>query len=117
LILPPSDEVTIDEYVGHGLQANEIELPDDNALGTPFLYYHYEYSYSAIVPCIATGAATQPTFDAGAMTQLQEMGFPEVRCQRALLATGNRDAEAAMEWLFAHMDDPGPSHFVLMRPS
>ena len=40
------------------------------------------------------------------MTQLEAMGFPPVRCQKALLATGNADAEAAMEWLFAHMDDP-----------
>lgn len=31
---------------------------------------------------------------------------PEVRCQRALLATGNTgDAEAAMNWLFSHMED------------
>jgi ubiquitin carboxyl-terminal hydrolase 5/13 len=36
------------------------------------------------------------------------MGFPSVRCKKALLATGNgNDADAAMEWLFAHMDDPG----------
>ncbi len=40
------------------------------------------------------------------MAQLEAMGFPTVRCQRALLATGDADAEAAMEWLFAHMDDP-----------
>jgi ubiquitin carboxyl-terminal hydrolase 5/13 len=37
------------------------------------------------------------------------MGFPTIRCQKALLATGNSDAEAAMEWLFAHMEDPGSS--------
>ena len=35
------------------------------------------------------------------------MGFPLVRCQKALLATGNSDVEAAMEWLFAHMEDAG----------
>lgn len=39
------------------------------------------------------------------MAQLEGMGFPTVRCQKALLATGNDNAEAAMEWLFAHMDD------------
>ena len=48
---------------------------------------------------------------------LEGMGFPVVRCQRALLATGNSDGEAAMEWLFAHMDDPSQcqtsSHSVL----
>ena len=41
------------------------------------------------------------------MAQLEGMGFPTVRCQKALLATGNSDPEAAMEWLFAHMEDPG----------
>ena len=35
------------------------------------------------------------------------MGFPTIRCQKALLATGNQDPEAAMEWLFGHMEDPG----------
>ena len=34
------------------------------------------------------------------------MGFPRVRCEKALHATGNNDAETAMNWLFAHMDDP-----------
>jgi len=40
------------------------------------------------------------------MAQLEGMGFPTIRCHKALLATGNNDAESAMEWLFAHMDDP-----------
>lgn len=48
-----------------------------------------------------------PVFDAEAMAQLEGMGFPQVRCQKALLATGNADANAAMEWLFAHMEDHG----------
>ena len=34
------------------------------------------------------------------------MGFPHNRCEKALHATGNSDANAAMEWLFAHMEDP-----------
>jgi ubiquitin carboxyl-terminal hydrolase 5/13 len=48
-----------------------------------------------------------PEFNQAALSQLEEMGFPLVRCQKALLATGNSDSEAAMEWLFAHMEDPG----------
>lgn len=48
-----------------------------------------------------------PAFNADAMDQLEGMGFPKVRCQKALLATGNADPTAAMEWLFGHMDDPG----------
>ena len=41
------------------------------------------------------------------MAQLEGMGFPTIRCQKALLATGNSDAEAAMNWLFVHTEDPG----------
>jgi ubiquitin carboxyl-terminal hydrolase 5/13 len=33
------------------------------------------------------------------------MGFPTIRCKKALLANpGNPDA--AVQWLFEHMDDP-----------
>ena len=48
-----------------------------------------------------------PEFNAAAMSQLEAMGFPTIRCQKALLATGNSDPEAAMNWLFQHMEDPG----------
>ncbi|CAI7639069.1 unnamed protein product [Penicillium glandicola] len=41
-----------------------------------------------------------------ALNQLMAMGFPAVRCEKALHATGNLDPEAAMNWLFAHMEDP-----------
>jgi uncharacterized UBP type Zn finger protein len=41
------------------------------------------------------------------MSQLEAMGFPTIRCQKALLATGNSDADTAMTWLFEHMEDPG----------
>jgi ubiquitin carboxyl-terminal hydrolase 5/13 len=50
-----------------------------------------------------------PEFNQVALAQLEAMGFPQIRCQKALLATGNSDPEAAMEWLFAHMEDPGMS--------
>ncbi|KAJ5894425.1 hypothetical protein N7495_006116 [Penicillium taxi] len=42
----------------------------------------------------------------GSLDQLLGMGFPLVRCEKALHATGNSDTEAAMNWLFAHMEDP-----------
>lgn len=68
--------------MGRGLQPGESELPND-------------------------APPPMPQFNEAAMAQLEGMGFPTVRCQKALLATGNNDAEAAMEWLFAHMEDPG----------
>ncbi|GME66608.1 unnamed protein product [[Candida] boidinii] len=44
-------------------------------------------------------------FNQDAMNDLFGMGFPENRCKRALYATGNSASSAAMEWLFAHMED------------
>ncbi|KAJ7217214.1 hypothetical protein GGX14DRAFT_602632 [Mycena pura] len=83
LLVPDGDELVFDaQHLGCGLQPGEVELPSTAA------------------------AAAEPQFDGAAMAQLEAMGFPMVRCQKALLATGNASAEAAMEWLFAHMDDP-----------
>ncbi|EER34565.1 hypothetical protein CTRG_01426 [Candida tropicalis MYA-3404] len=40
-----------------------------------------------------------------ALTTLLSMGFPEPRCLKGLFNTGNNNAEDAMNWIFAHMDD------------
>jgi ubiquitin carboxyl-terminal hydrolase 5/13 len=63
----------------------------------------------------AGSAPSLPQFDAEAMAQLEGMGFPTVRCQKALLATGNSGAEVAMEWLFNHMEDPGKRAMMRAR--
>ncbi|KII83872.1 hypothetical protein PLICRDRAFT_46628 [Plicaturopsis crispa FD-325 SS-3] len=85
VVLPEDDILILDKYIGRGLQDGEVALPETDASDAP----------------------AAPQFDAGALAQLEGMGFPLVRCQKALLATGNTgDAEAAMEWLFAHMEDP-----------
>jgi len=85
VILPPEDELVFTgRHLGQGLQASETELPHESA-----------------------GVSSRITqFNEAAMAQLEAMGFPTIRCQKALLATGNQDPEAAMEWLFGHMDDP-----------
>ena len=107
VILPDGDVLVLDGYKGNGLREGEVALPEDVA-ATPG-------KHGASISCIYEAAytfAALPTFNADAMAMLSGMGFPEVRCQKALLATGNENAEAAMEWLFAHMEDPGtvPSH-------
>ncbi|KAF8467893.1 ubiquitinyl hydrolase [Gautieria morchelliformis] len=81
----PSDDLFMDAYLATGLQDGEQVLHDD-------------------APDQA--APSQPEFNQLALAQLEAMGFPLVRCQKALLATGNSDPEAAMEWLFGHMEDP-----------
>ncbi|KAF9218909.1 ubiquitinyl hydrolase [Gyrodon lividus] len=83
-IILPERDLILDQYLGKGLQLGEEELPNESSSSVPSL----------------------PQFDAEAMTQLEGLGFPTVRCQKALLATGNAGAEIAMEWLFNHMDDP-----------
>ncbi|KAL7413187.1 ubiquitin carboxyl-terminal hydrolase 14 [Mrakia frigida] len=79
------DIINLDNWLGTGLKEGEVALPEDTKPAAPGL----------------------PEFNEAAMNMLEGMGFPAVRCQRALLATGNSDGEAAMEWLFAHMDDAG----------
>lgn len=85
IILPEGDELVLDAFLGHGLQPDEEQLPESSSDSSP---------------------SSLPQFNAEALAQLEGMGFPLVRCQRALLATQNQDVEAAMEWLFSHMDDP-----------
>lgn len=80
-----SDEAySLDRYLSSGMQPGEEPLPDD-----------------------AVEESKSPGFvaDGAALAQLEAMGFPRPRCEKALYNTGNSDAEAAMNWLFAHMDD------------
>lgn len=70
-------------YMSSGLQPGEEELPED-----------------AEGPTAGGFVANE-----AALSQLEAMGFPRVRCEKALHATGNADSEAAMNWLFAHMED------------
>jgi hypothetical protein len=52
--------------------------------------------------------------DENALHQLQTMGFSEVRCRKALLATNHAGVEIAMEWLLAHMNDPSKMNYPIM---
>lgn len=82
-VLVPDEPFLLDNYLSKGLQEGEEQLPDEPEPQ-------------------AQGFTPDPT----ALAQLEGMGFPQVRCEKALHATGNSDANVAMEWLFAHMEDP-----------
>lgn len=88
IIVPIDTPLDLDRYLGRGKQPHEEELPEGEAASTS-----------------AGPAGGEPEWDAGVMSQLTSMGFPEIRCKKALLATGMGDAESAMNWLFAHMED------------
>lgn len=79
--LPSDGKISLDSYLSLGPQADEDIAEDDDAEGEAF------------VP------------NAEAVATLEAMGFPQVRIEKALHATGNNDAEAAMNWLLEHMDD------------
>lgn len=53
----------------------------------------------------AGGSAVVP--DEALVSSLVDMGFERNACCRAAVAVGNAGAEAAMEWLLGHLEDPG----------
>ncbi|KAL7899904.1 ubiquitinyl hydrolase [Trichoderma sp. SZMC 28014] len=81
-VIVPDEPFLLDSYLSKGLQPSEELLPEEPENQAP-----------AFVP------------DAAGVAQLEAMGFPRNRAEKALHATGNADANAAMEWLFAHLDD------------
>ncbi|KAL6062058.1 Ubiquitin carboxyl-terminal hydrolase 5 [Balamuthia mandrillaris] len=85
------DEIDLSPLRGKGLQSGEESLPEDSA------------SSSSVS---APSAAAAPSIDESVVAQLCSMGFPEVRCRKAVINTNNSGAEAATQWLFEHMDDP-----------
>ncbi|KAG2469691.1 UBP5 hydrolase, partial [Polypterus senegalus] len=84
------DTLDISSLQGVGLQPGEEELPD---MAPPPL----------MTPDIEVKA---PVLDESVVTQLAEMGFPLDACRKAVFFTGNSGAEAAMNWVMSHMDDP-----------
>ncbi|KAK4614037.1 Ubiquitin carboxyl-terminal hydrolase 14 [Fulvia fulva] len=87
-VIVGDEEFDMEAYRSKGKQPGEEELSDDQDAGA--------------------GAAASNKFvpNETALEMLLGMGFPRVRCEKALNATGNSDAEVAAGWLFEHMDDP-----------
>ena len=84
-VIVADEPFTLDRYLSMGIQSDEELLPPDTTSSAASTSFHAE---------------------PGLMTQLEDMGFPSVRCEKALHATGNADIEAATAWLMQHMDDP-----------
>eukprot|EP00696_Hemimastix_kukwesjijk_P000558 gnl/Hemi2/1075_TR387_c0_g1_i1.p1 gnl/Hemi2/1075_TR387_c0_g1~~gnl/Hemi2/1075_TR387_c0_g1_i1.p1 ORF type:complete len:770 (+),score=246.94 gnl/Hemi2/1075_TR387_c0_g1_i1:47-2356(+) len=52
-----------------------------------------------------SSAPAEAPLDMEIVNQLMNMGFPQVRCEKAVRA-GNKNADAALGWLMEHMEDP-----------
>ncbi|TYZ61068.1 hypothetical protein PybrP1_001533 [[Pythium] brassicae (nom. inval.)] len=93
VIVNVPEELSLGQFVSSGLRDGEELLPED-------------LSGSASVAAAAGESAGAVTPDESLVAQLVSMGFSENGCKRAAIATGNANAEVAMEWIFSHMEDP-----------
>ncbi|KAH7356565.1 ubiquitin carboxyl-terminal hydrolase-like protein [Rhexocercosporidium sp. MPI-PUGE-AT-0058] len=82
-VIVGDEPFNLDEFKSSGVQDSEELLPED------------------------ASENKQPSFapNEEAVQTLEGMGFPRNRSIKALHATGNTDANTAMEWLFGHMED------------
>ena len=97
VILPMPEELDLEYLRSTGPAENEQLLPeagddDDRGDGDNMQ--------------VDGAAPAQPQPDPGIVSKLMEMGFSENGSKRAALATNNAGAEAGMEYVFAHMNDP-----------
>ncbi|KAJ2004160.1 ubiquitin C-terminal hydrolase Ubp14, partial [Coemansia thaxteri] len=91
----PLSPISLEPYRGQGIQEGEVPLPESPA----------DESASGFAAAI-NARIMAPAVDEEVVAQLESMGFPRVRCVKAVASTGNCGAEAAMSWIFEHMDDP-----------
>jgi ubiquitin carboxyl-terminal hydrolase 5/13 len=82
------ESISFDVYYSSGLSSDEELLPEDTEVSS------------------AGGSSNKFVPNEVALSLLEAMGFPRVRCEKALHATGNSDPDAASNWLFEHMEDP-----------
>ena len=89
-VIVGDDVFDFEPYRTSGKQADEEELPEDVDAGAG----------------AGKGGAAAFAPNEVALEMLMGMGFPKVRCEKALQATGNAEPDMAAAWLFEHMDDP-----------
>lgn len=80
-----------------------VEVGDDPIEFSPYLSTGHDESEELLPD---EDSADTFTPNQVALDQLMSMGFPSVRCEKALYVTGNSDPEAAMNWLIEHIEDP-----------
>ncbi|KAK5713834.1 ubiquitin C-terminal hydrolase Ubp14 [Elasticomyces elasticus] len=95
-VIVDDEGLDLEGYRSHGKREGEEELPEDDA---------------GVGGGSGGAGAGGGSFVANeeALELLMGMGFPRVRCAKALKATGNsvEGVEGAAGWLFEHMEDEG----------
>lgn len=96
------------EWIMMHMDDPNIDVPEPSVSGG---------AVSATSVSSSQGAVGQ--VDQGALADLVAMGFPVVRCEKALLMNGQgtSNTEAALNWLIEHMDDPGIDDPITVRAS
>ena len=104
VLVPMPEKIDLEHLRGAGIQPGETPLPeaDDGAAGGGAFVESGGQTVSAAPPPAAAPLEPDPAI----VTQLVSMGFSENGSRRAAGATRNAGAEPAMEWVFAHMEDP-----------
>ena len=59
----------------------------------------------------------KPQYSEEIVMQLMAMDIPRNRCEKAAIAVNNASADAAMNWIFEHMDDPDIDVVATQEPS
>ncbi|GAP83218.1 putative ubiquitin thiolesterase [Rosellinia necatrix] len=108
-------KMTVENWVPRKVDVPVIVGAGSFSLGEYLSPGHQKYE--ELLPEEDTAAAVAFVPNEGALDQLMAMGFPHNRCEKALHATGNSDANAAMEWLFAHMEDEGIDDPLILAPN
>lgn len=81
-----------------------IAIPDALDL-SPYSAPKFEEGEVEVEPTSSESQSNEFAPNQEALSMLLTMGFSEPRSLRGLYHTGNKDAEEAMNWVFAHMDD------------
>ena len=92
----------------HAIDLTPLRAPPGLSPDSPFREGEIAMPEDAAADAAAGGGAAgggTPEVDEGVVAQLVSMGLSENGCRRAAIATQN-NVEAAMEWYFAHSEDP-----------
>ncbi len=88
-----------------GPQPGEVLQPEEPAAAANTNSAQQQQQQQQSAGAGGGGGAVVP--DEALVSALVDMGFERNACCRAAVAVGNAGAEAAMEWLLGHLEDPG----------